>query len=168
MTGQRGDTAPPTDDKRWRLVNATMRRYGYQPRALIETLNTVQESFGYLDETALRYVAACLRVPLSKTYGVATFYHFFSLKPQGRHSCVVCLGTACYIKGGANVLEALSEAFAVPPGHTTPDGALSLLTARCIGSCGLAPAGVIDNVVTPRLTAAAVIDQLRKAIHDGA
>ncbi|MCU0482366.1 MAG: NAD(P)H-dependent oxidoreductase subunit E, partial [Anaerolineae bacterium] len=100
---------PPSDDKRWRIVNATMRRHGYTPRGLIETLNTVQQSFGYLDEAALRYVAAALHVPLSKAYGVATFYHFFTLKPGGRHTCVVCMGTACYIKGSAHLLEALSE-----------------------------------------------------------
>src|SRR5205085_10120218 len=70
---------PPSTDKRWRLVGATMRRHGYTPDALIETLHTVQESFGYLDDESLRYAAASLRVPLSRVYGVATFYHFFSL-----------------------------------------------------------------------------------------
>jgi bidirectional [NiFe] hydrogenase diaphorase subunit len=87
--------APPSDDRRWRLVDATMRRHGRQSHALIESLHTVQESFGYLDLEALRYVAASLRVPLSRVYGVATFYHLFNLKPQGQHTCVVCLGTAC-------------------------------------------------------------------------
>ena len=71
--------APPSDDKRWKLVEATMRRNGHDPNALIETLHTAQESFGYLDESALRYVSEALRVPLSKVYGVATFYHFFNL-----------------------------------------------------------------------------------------
>lgn len=158
---------PPSDDKRWRIVNATMRRHGYMPRALIETLNTVQQSFGYLDEAALRYVAAALHVPLSKAYGVATFYHFFTLKPGGRHTCVVCLGTACYIKGSAEILQALSDHFHVEEGQTTEDGALSLMTARCIGSCGLAPAGVIDNVVAPRLTDEGVIAKVEELIKDG-
>src|SRR5579862_833223 len=90
--------APPSEDKRWRVVEAAMRRNGYAPNGLIETMHSVQDSFGYLDEPSMRYVAGRLRVPLSKVFGVATFYHFFSLKPQGKHSCVVCLGTACYIK----------------------------------------------------------------------
>ena len=91
----------PSDDKRWKIVEATARRHGREPHALIETLHTVQECFGYLDETALRFVAGSLRVPLSRVYGAATFYHFFTLKPKGKHTCVVCTGTACYIKGAA-------------------------------------------------------------------
>ncbi len=158
---------PPSDDKRWRIVNATMRRHGYMPRALIETLNSVQQAFGYLDEDALRYVSAALHVPLSKTYGVATFYHFFTLKPGGAHTCVVCLGTACYIKGSAEILKALSQHFDVKPGQTTADKSLSLMTARCIGSCGLAPAGVIDNVVVPRLTQEGAIAKVEEIIKDG-
>ncbi|HAX49791.1 MAG TPA: hydrogenase HoxE, partial [Bacteroidetes bacterium] len=87
----------PSDDNRWKLINATMKRHGYQPNSLIETLHTVQETFGYLDEISLKFVALTLKVPLSSVYGVATFYNFFNLKPQGKHTCVVCLGTACYI-----------------------------------------------------------------------
>ena len=75
----------PSDDKRWKIVEATARRHGREPHALIETLHTVQECFGYLDEHALRFVASVLRVPLSRVYGAATFYHFFTLKPKGRH-----------------------------------------------------------------------------------
>src|SRR6201993_1091531 len=101
--------APPSQDKRWKLVDATMRRTGQQSRSLIETLHTVQEAFGYLDTDALRYVAKSLRVPLSRAYGVATFYHFFTLKPAGRHTCVVCMGTACYIKGAPKLLSTVQN-----------------------------------------------------------
>lgn len=167
MTIRQGEVAPPSEDKRWRLVKATMRRHGFQPNALIETLHTVQETFGYLDETSLHYVSESLRVPLSQAYGVATFYHFFSLKPQGEHTCVVCMGTACYIKGGLNVLEAIGEAYDVEPGETTQDGKLSLLTARCIGSCGLAPAVVIDNVVTPKLESKVALERIQRLIDYG-
>src|SRR6516225_6538046 len=90
----------PSSDKRWKIVDSRMRRYNYQAHALIEVLHTVQESFGYLDQDALKFVATALHVPLSRVYGVSTFYNFFSLKPQGAHTCVVCLGTACYVKGG--------------------------------------------------------------------
>ena len=139
--------APPSDDRRWRIVEGTMRRQGYAPDALIETLHTVQDSFGYLDPTSLRFVAASLRLPPSRVYGVATFYHYFSLKPAGEHTCVVCTGTACYVKGADALMAALREAAHIGPGETTPDGELSLVTARCLGACGIAPAVVVDGTV---------------------
>src|SRR4051812_47417831 len=111
----------PTDDRRWKLVEATMRRHGFKARALIETLHTVQESFGYWDVPGLRYVAMSLGVPLSRAYGVATFYHFFTMKPPGKHTCVVCMGTACYIKGAQEILDGVNQELGVKPGETTPD-----------------------------------------------
>ncbi len=159
--------APPSDDKRWKLVEATMRRNGHDPNALIETLHTAQESFGYLDEPTLRYVSAALRVPLSKVYGVATFYHFFNLKPQGKHNCVVCLGTACYIKGAQTILNGLEQKHHVKPGETTEDGCLSVLTARCLGSCGLAPAVVFDGQVAGKVTPEAALDKIEQLIKEG-
>jgi bidirectional [NiFe] hydrogenase diaphorase subunit len=155
VTGALTDFAkpvPPNQDKRWRLVDATMRRLGQHPRGLIETLHTVQEAYGYLDEEALRYVATSLRVPLSRAYGVATFYHFFTLKPAGEHTCVVCMGTACYIKGAPQLLDTVKHDLGVKPGETTSDGKVSVLTARCLGSCGLAPAVVYDHEVAGKVT----------------
>lgn len=160
-------TPAPSSDKRWRLVEATMRRNGNSPDALIETLHTVQESFGYLDDDSLRYVAAALRVPLSKVYGVATFYHFFSLKPQGKHSCVVCQGTACYLKGTPAILSAIDAHYELKPGETTQDNQLSLLSARCLGSCGLAPAAVFDGEVHGKLTPDEALTIIKEALdHD--
>ena len=98
----------PSEDKRWKIVNGTMRKSGYARHALIETLHTVQSSFGFLDDDAIRFVANSLRVPLSQAYGVATFYHYFTLKPPGKHTVTVCAGTACYIKG-ADKLIATAE-----------------------------------------------------------
>ncbi len=155
---------PPSDDKRWKIINAAMRRSGNDAHALIETLHTVQETFGFLDEDALRYVAKSLRAPLSRVYGVATFYHFFSLKPQGRHSCVICTGTACHIKGAQGLVDALQKRFNVLPGETTSDDALSVVSARCIGACGLAPAVVIDGNVTGCLSPSALIERVEKEI----
>ncbi|HPB75028.1 MAG TPA: bidirectional hydrogenase complex protein HoxE [Chromatiaceae bacterium] len=152
----------PSDDKRWKLVNATMRRNGYAGHALIETLHSVQDAFGFLDETAMRFVAGSLDLSLSKVYGVATFYHLFLLKPKGRHACVVCTGTACYIKGARGLVEAIQERYAVRPGETTPDGRLSLLTARCVGSCGLAPAVVLDGAMQGNQTAGQVLAKLER------
>lgn len=157
-----GKGAAPSDDKRWRLVDATMRRVGHQSRGLIETLHTVQEVFGYLDEQALRYVADSLRVPLSRAYGVATFYHFFTLKPAGEHTCVVCMGTACYIKGAPQLLAAVRQDLGIEPGETTDNGKISLLTARCLGSCGLAPAVVYDQEVQGKVTAQALREHVIK------
>ncbi|MCC7367884.1 MAG: bidirectional hydrogenase complex protein HoxE [Chloroflexi bacterium] len=156
--------AAPTDDKRWRVVDATMRRHGYRPAALIEALHSVQESFGCLDEPGLQYVAASLGVPLSRVFGVATFYHYFSLKPQGDHTCVVCTGTACYIKESPALLRAIEAEFGIANGETTPDGSLSLLTARCLGTCGLAPAAVLDGDVAGRLQPAELLERLHQLV----
>jgi bidirectional [NiFe] hydrogenase diaphorase subunit len=157
----------PSDDRRWRVVRATMRRHGHRQDALIESLHTVQETFGYLDEAALHYVAAGLNVPLSRVYGVATFYHFFTLRPPGEHTCVVCMGTACYIKGGAAILSAIEQNFKVKEGGTTADGHLSLLTARCLGACGLAPAVVLDGKVMGKRDRSEVLNQLQRWMEDG-
>jgi len=159
---------PPNQDKRWKLVDATMRRQGLHARGLIETLHTVQEAFGYLDEQALRYVAMSLRVPLSRAYGVATFYHFFTLKPAGDHTCVICMGTACYIKGAPLLLDAMQHDLGVAPGETTTDRKVSLLTARCLGSCGLAPAVVYDQEVAGKVTPAAMRERMKQWMHHDA
>lgn len=151
---------PPSDDKRWRIVQAAMRRNGFERHALIETLHTVQESFGFLDEESLQYVASSLRVPLSQVYGVSTFYHLFSLKPAGDHTCVMCTGTACYIKGIPAMMRAIEEEFDLNPGETTGDGKISLVTARCLGSCGLAPVAVFDGEVVGKLTTSKALDRL--------
>ena len=157
----------PSADKRWKIVEATARRYGREPHALIETLHTVQESFGYLDETALRFVAGSLRLPLSRVYGVATFYHFFTLKPKGEHTCVVCTGTACYIKGASALLEVVRVRYGIRPGETTADNKLSLLTARCLGSCGLAPAVVLDSAVLGKAAPAEMMERIGRSMdHD--
>jgi len=152
MQLKQGAIPAPNDDKRWRIVDGTMRRHGYQSHALIEVLHTVQECFGYLDNSALRWVAQSLRLPYSKVYGVATFYQFFTLKPQGKHTCVVCTGTACYIKGSTALLNAVAAKAKIKPGETTEDKQVSLLTARCLGSCGLAPAVVFDGEVAGKVS----------------
>lgn len=164
MVAQQAKPTPPSADKRWRLVDATIRRHGAEGHSLIECLHTVQECFGYLDETALKYVAAALGLPLSKVFGVATFYHFFSLKPAGEHNCVVCMGTACYIKGAPDLVEGVTEKYGIKPGQTTKDGKLSLLTARCLGSCGLAPALVFDGNVAGKVGRAETLKRLEELL----
>ncbi len=150
----------PSQDKRWKIIDAKMRKLGYEPHALIETLHAVQESFGYLDEIALGWVARSLRIPPSKVYGVSTFYNFFTLKPQGAHTCVVCLGTACYVKHATSILRAIEAYAKIKHGETTLDKQLSLLTVRCLGACGIAPAVVYDGNVVGRLTPEEAVQKL--------
>jgi len=158
---------PPSDDKRWRVVETAMRRQGFEPDALIDALHATQETFGCLDAPALRYVAASLSLPPSRVFGVATFYNFFHLKPEGDHTCVVCTGTACYIKRSAALLQAVEAGFDVKLGETTADGKLSLLTARCVGACGLAPVTVLDGQVLGMLAPDEIVGHLRSMIdHD--
>ena len=143
---------PPSDDKRWKIIAATMRKLGNERHALIEALHSLQQSFGYLDKPGLSYVAASLKIPLSKVFGVATFYNHFTLKPQGQHACVVCTGTACYIKGARQLLKSIEAHQGIAPDETTSDGKLRVLTARCFGACGLAPVVVIDSDVIGRMS----------------
>jgi bidirectional [NiFe] hydrogenase diaphorase subunit len=138
-----------------------MRRVGQHSRGLIETLHTVQEAFGYLDEEALRYVAVSLRVPLSRAYGVATFYHYFTLKSAGKHACAVCTGTACHIKGSAGLLATAKRELGIEPGNTTPRGEVSLVSERCIGPCGLGPVVVYDGEVVAEETYQALARRLK-------
>ena len=152
----------PSDDKRWRIVETRMRRLGTRRDALIEALHSTQEAFGYIDDDALRYVGQVLRVPPSTVYGVATFYSYFTLKPKGEHTAVVCTGTACYINGAYAILDAIKDALGVEPGQTTADGHLSLLTGRCFGSCSLAPAAIVDGEVEDRIEASAIVAQLEQ------
>jgi len=152
--------AAPSDDKRWKIVETRMRRLGDRPQALIEALHAAQEAFGYLETDALDFIGDTLGVPHSRVYGVATFYSFFTLKPQGEHTCVVCTGTACYINGAKEVIDAFDRSLGVKPKGTTADGKISLLTARCLGACSLAPAVIVDGDVKGKITAAELIEQL--------
>ncbi len=152
--------AAPSDDKRWKIVETRMRRLGDRPEALIEALHAAQEAFGFLDADALHYVGDTLGVPHSRVFGVATFYSYFTLRPQGRHTCVVCTGTACYINGAKDILASLDQGLHVRPKTTTEDGAVSLLTARCLGACSLAPAVIVDGEVRGKVSGAELVAQL--------
>jgi bidirectional [NiFe] hydrogenase diaphorase subunit len=152
----------PSEDKRWKIVNGTMRKNGFARHALIETLHTVQSSFGYLDDQAIRFVAQSLRVPLSQAYGVVTFYHYFSLKPPGRHTVTICAGTACYIKGADKLITAAEKCLGICPGQATKDGQVSLMTARCVGACSRAPVVLRDNEVAGEMNAEQMVEQLER------
>jgi bidirectional [NiFe] hydrogenase diaphorase subunit len=153
------------DTKRVKILDVTMRRFQNQPDALIEVLHKAQELFGFLDLDVLRLVARGLKLPPSRVYGVATFYHLFTLKPQGEHTCVVCLGTACFVKGAERLLAVVEDVAHVKAGGTTPDRTLSVLTARCIGACGIAPAVVYDGITAGHQTPTTVAEHLKGWIH---
>jgi bidirectional [NiFe] hydrogenase diaphorase subunit len=159
---QKAAATHPSGDNRFRILEATMKRHQHQPDALIEVLHKAQELFGYLSNDLLLHIAHSLRLPPSRVYGVATFYHFFSLAPQGEHTCVVCLGTACYVRGASELLAALERESGVKAGATTPDNRLSVMTARCLGACGIAPAVVYDGAVAGQQT---VDDVVRRVLE---
>ena len=128
---------------------------------LIRVLHRVQGHYGHLGREQMDAVAQLLQVPASKVTGVATFYHFFRLEPRGKFMISVCLGTACYVKGAADVLAAVEKEARIRAGDTTADEELSLLTARCIGACGIAPAVVYDGKVCARQTPESALEHVK-------
>ncbi len=161
QTAKASKSKKPSVDKRLKALDVAIKRNHYRQDALIEILHKAQESFGYLEPDILEHIARQLKLPLSRVYGVATFYHLFSLKPSGVHSCVVCLGTACYVKGGGKIISALEETLGIHAGETTSDNQASLMTARCIGACGIAPAVVFDGTVTGKQEPETVLKQIK-------
>jgi bidirectional [NiFe] hydrogenase diaphorase subunit len=157
----------PSGDRPFQLLERAMKKHQFQQHALIEVLHAAQELFGFLDHDLLYFVARHLKLPPSKVYGVVTFYHLFRLEPKGEHTCVVCLGTACYVKGADAILGALEERVGVRAGDTTADGRLSLLTARCLGACGVAPAVVLDGTVRGHETPESVLQEVKGWLGDG-
>jgi bidirectional [NiFe] hydrogenase diaphorase subunit len=156
-----------TTDKRQKLFEAALKRHARDPHALIEVLHTAQELFGYLSPNVLQRVSRELDLPPSKVYGVATFYHFFSLRPKGVHACTVCLGTACFVKRSAELLAAVERAFDLKAGGVTRDGKLSLHVARCVGSCGLAPVAIVDDTTISRAEPTSLVEMLRSLTEEG-
>ncbi len=133
-----------------------------QPGATMPVLQAAQEIFGYLPEEVQIIIAEGLDIPLSEVYGVASFYAQFTLNPKGKYRISCCLGTACYVKGAADILEAIEKKLNIKNGSITPDGKFSLDACRCIGACGLAPVMMVNNDVYGRLTADQVSDILDK------
>ena len=119
---------------------------------LIRVLHTAQGIFGYLPKEVQIYVAKKLDVPVSKVYGVVSFYSFFTMKPKGEYDISVCMGTACYVRGAENVLNEIKNQLGIDIGDTTADGKFSLRTLRCVGACGLAPVVMIGDKVYGRVT----------------
>ena len=116
-----------------------------KPSSLITVLQDIQRHFHYLPPEALKETASALSVPLSKVYSVATFYNAFSLEPRGEHTCRVCMGTACHIKGAPIALEQAEKELGVKAGQTTPDLRFTLEVVNCVGACAMAPVVIVDD-----------------------
>lgn len=125
--------------------------FGNNPGELINVLHKCQGFFGYLPEEIQREIAKNLNMPVSKVYGVVTFYSFFTMTPKGKHAISVCLGTACYVRGAEGILDELKKILKIEVGGITDDGMFSLDCLRCLGACGLAPVMLIDDKVYGRL-----------------
>ena len=126
-------------------------KHGNKPGELINILHEAQHLQGYLPEETQRIIASKLGIPVSKVYGVVTFYTFFTMTPKGKHPISVCMGTACYVRGSEKLLEEFKRVLGIEVGETTPDGKFSLDCLRCVGACGLAPVVMIGEKVYGRL-----------------
>jgi NADH:ubiquinone oxidoreductase subunit E len=135
------------DRQKYEEIANVIDLYKDKEGSLIQILHLAQEIYGHLPLELQRFIADSLEKPLSEVSGVITFYSFFSTEPRGQHTIRVCLGTACYVRGGKKLIESLQETLKVDVGGTTTDGKYTLEVARCIGACGLAPAMMIDDVV---------------------
>ena len=144
-----------------------LEEYRTLPGALIPVLQITQAMFGYLPEPALKKISASLGKPYSEVTGVLSFYSFFSTVPRGKHLVRVCLGTACYVRGGKEVLAALKAALGVEVGETTSDRMFSLDVGRCFGACGLAPVIMVDQDVHQRVKPAKVAKLLDRYRREG-
>lgn len=156
----------PSGDERFALIDTALKRARYAQDQLIEILHTAQEVFGYLSEDVLLYIGRALRLPPSRVFGVATFYHLFTFDPPGDHTCTVCTGTACYVKGADAIVAAIGERYEVAAGGTTEDGRFTLTTARCLGSCGLAPVVVLDGQVRGHLDVGTVLEAIGAELEE--
>jgi bidirectional [NiFe] hydrogenase diaphorase subunit len=151
-------------DPRLKLIGAKIKKQNYQPDSLIEILHMAQNAYGYLPMNVLRYITKELRLPPSRVFSTVTFYHFFSLKSKGEHTCLVCTGTACYVKGAQLILNEIEKQFALKPGQVTADNQLGVQVARCIGACGLAPAVVLDDEVEAKVNAKDIVTKINAKI----
>lgn len=141
-------------------LNALCAERNNDPGELINLLHAAQGLFGYLPREVQEIIAANLHIPVSRVYGVVTFYSFFTMTPKGKYPISVCMGTACYVRGAENVLDEFQRQLEIKIGETTADGLFSLDCLRCVGACGLAPVVTIAGKVYGRMTPEKVRDIL--------
>lgn len=132
-------------------LNSIIEKFKGKPGGLIPVLEEAQVALEYIPISMQKRIASGLNLPLSRVYGVVTFYSFFTMTPRGKHTVRVCLGTACYVRGGKAIAETLQKALGINDGETTPDRMFTLETVRCLGACGLGPVVVVDEDIHGRL-----------------
>ena len=156
----------------YKQLDAVIEQNKHLPGPIIQTLHGAQKIFGFLPREVMEYVADKLAKPRSEVYGVATFYHLFHLTPKGMFQLKVCLGTACYIRGGQTIADIINRELGIGIGGVTEDGTFSLEVVRCIGACGLAPAMMVNETVYDRLVSTAkirgIINQYRTLAAEAA
>jgi len=147
------------------MLEKVMKEHDYKESSLLEILHKAQELYGYIDKNLLAFVAESLKLPPSHVYGVAAFYNYFRLKQPGEHIVTTCMGTACYVKGGEEIISAVEREFNVTRGNSTADGRLSLFITRCIGACAMAPSIVVDDEVIGKATKETVIERIKLVLE---
>ena len=157
---QCSETVAPEELRR--RLDEVIAEYKTKPGGLIPVLQIAQGLYGYLPDDVVRHISLGLDKPYSEVAGVITFYSFFSTRPRGEHMVRVCLGTACYVRGGKQVLDAFKKELGVDVGETTPDHKYTLEVARCFGACGLASAITIDYQVHQRVKPTKIREILAK------
>jgi NADH:ubiquinone oxidoreductase subunit E len=145
-----------SDEVQFRKLDEILEEYKYKDGGLIPVLQIAQGLFGFLPEDVLRFIAQKMDKPFSEVAGVVGFYSFFSTQPRGENIIRVCLGTACYVRGGKQVLDSIKKELGIEVGETTDDKTFSLEVARCFGACGLAPAIMINDDVHQRVKPARI------------
>ena len=153
--------APPDEAERMRRLEDVLAEHKDKPGGLIPALQTAQGIFGYLPESAMRRIAQTFDKPYSEVAGVVSFYSFFSTVPRGKYVVRVCLGTACYVRGGNEVLRALKSKLNIDVGGTTEDRLFSLEVGRCFGACGMAPVLMVNDDLHQRVKPAKIGELLQ-------
>ena len=146
------------------LMDKIFERYEGQQGSLIPILQKAQDIYNYLPPDVLQRVSTRLGIPMSKIYGVATFYSQFHLEPRGKHILRLCDGTACHVKGTPTLISAVEDEFGIQPGETTSDGELTAEIVYCLGSCALAPVAVLDGQVIGSIRREALLKRVKKHI----
>ncbi|MGD2090399.1 MAG: NAD(P)H-dependent oxidoreductase subunit E [Candidatus Aminicenantes bacterium] len=149
-----------------RTTEAILKKHGYEESKVIQVLTEIQAQYNYLPRENLEYVSRQLKVPLSKIYGIATFYAAFSLTPRGEHLITVCSGTACFVRGVSDVLKRIEDRLGIKAGFTTEDNMFTLETVNCLGACALAPIVVVDGEYYGQTTVQkvdAILDKYQKS-----
>lgn len=143
-------------------LDEVIEEYRAQEGAVIPVLQRAQHIYGYLPPEVLKYISRGLGVPLSRIYGVATFYAQFYLQRRGRNTVRVCDGTACHVRGASKIIAALEKELAISAGETTPDYRVTLEVVYCLGSCGLSPVAVVNDQVVGRLVPEKAVELVRE------